>query len=75
MLTKPDTNSHTRSCPLPSSYAIGLPWKFEGTAKTFSDFASSSREEWFREFAFRVILPGKKEPQEKDLNAFERLLM
>ena len=53
---------------LTSSYAIGLPWKFKGTAKT-SDFASSSREEeWFREFAFRVILPEKKEPQEKDLS-------
>lgn len=59
---------------LTSSYAVGLPCKFKGTAKTLSDFASSSREEkWFREFAFRVILPGKKEPQEKDLSLLMHL--
>lgn len=59
---------------LTSSYAIGLPWKFKGTAKTFSDFASSSREEeWFREFAFRVILAKKKEPREKDLSLLTNL--
>lgn len=29
---------------LTSSYAVGLPCKFKGTAKTLSDFASSSEK-------------------------------